>query len=52
MFSTRRKCIAGIIPSNFRTTRKFRYGCNFGVGVSFWDILFGTFCMPKDEKGK
>ena len=30
---------------------KFRYGCNFGVGVSFWDILFGTFYMPKDEKG-
>jgi sterol desaturase/sphingolipid hydroxylase (fatty acid hydroxylase superfamily) len=30
---------------------KFRHGCNFGVGVSFWDILFGTFYMPKDEKG-
>ena len=30
---------------------KFRYGCNYGVGVSFWDILFGTFYMPKDEKG-
>jgi sterol desaturase/sphingolipid hydroxylase (fatty acid hydroxylase superfamily) len=30
---------------------KFRYGCNFGVGVSFWDIIFGTFYMPKDEKG-
>jgi sterol desaturase/sphingolipid hydroxylase (fatty acid hydroxylase superfamily) len=30
---------------------KFRYGCNYGVGVSFWDILFGTFYLPKDEKG-
>jgi sterol desaturase/sphingolipid hydroxylase (fatty acid hydroxylase superfamily) len=30
---------------------KFRYGCNFGVGVSFWDIVFGTFYLPKDEKG-
>jgi sterol desaturase/sphingolipid hydroxylase (fatty acid hydroxylase superfamily) len=30
---------------------KFRYGCNYGVGVSFWDIVFGTFYMPKDEKG-
>lgn len=31
---------------------KFRYGCNYGVGVSFWDILFGTFYLPKDEKGR
>lgn len=30
---------------------KFRYGCNFGVGVTFWDQLFGTFYLPKDEKG-
>ena len=30
---------------------RFRYGCNFGVAVTFWDILFGTFCLPKDEKG-
>ena len=35
----------------FPDPEKFRYGCNFGVGVSFWDILFGTFCLPKDEKG-
>ena len=21
------------------------------MGVSFWDILFGTFYLPKDEKG-
>jgi sterol desaturase/sphingolipid hydroxylase (fatty acid hydroxylase superfamily) len=31
---------------------KFRYGCNYGVGVSFWDILFGTFYLPKDAAGK
>ena len=30
---------------------KFRYGCNFGVATTFWDILFGTFCLPKDEHG-
>ncbi len=30
----------------------FRYGCNFGVGVTFWDVLFGTFYLPKDEKGE
>jgi sterol desaturase/sphingolipid hydroxylase (fatty acid hydroxylase superfamily) len=30
---------------------KFRYGCNFGVGVTFWDLLFGTFYLPKDAKG-
>jgi sterol desaturase/sphingolipid hydroxylase (fatty acid hydroxylase superfamily) len=35
----------------FPDPEKFRYGCNFGVGVSFWDILFGTFCLPKDAKG-
>ena len=37
--------------TEFPDPEKFRYGCNFGVGVSFWDILFGTFCMPLDEKG-
>ena len=31
--------------------KRFRYGCNFGVGVSFLDILFGTFYLPKDAKG-
>jgi sterol desaturase/sphingolipid hydroxylase (fatty acid hydroxylase superfamily) len=30
---------------------KFRYGCNFGVSDTFWDILFGTFYLPKDVKG-
>ena len=37
--------------AEFPDDRKFRYGCNFGVGVSFWDIIFGTFYLPKDEKG-
>ncbi len=31
--------------------KKFRYGCNYGVGVIFWDILFGTYHCPKDEQG-
>jgi sterol desaturase/sphingolipid hydroxylase (fatty acid hydroxylase superfamily) len=31
---------------------KFRYGCNFGVSDTFWDILFGTFYLPKDATGK
>jgi sterol desaturase/sphingolipid hydroxylase (fatty acid hydroxylase superfamily) len=31
---------------------RFRYGCNFGVATTFWDQLFGTFCLPKDEKGE
>ena len=31
--------------AEFPTTKSFRYGCNFGVGVSFlgyyfWNILF------------
>ena len=30
---------------------RFRYGCNFGVATTFWDQLFGTFCLPKDEHG-
>jgi sterol desaturase/sphingolipid hydroxylase (fatty acid hydroxylase superfamily) len=37
--------------AEFPDDRKFRYGCNFGVGVSFLDIIFGTFYLPKDEKG-
>jgi sterol desaturase/sphingolipid hydroxylase (fatty acid hydroxylase superfamily) len=37
--------------AEFLEPDKFRYGCNFGVSVSFWDVLFGTFCLPKDEKG-
>jgi sterol desaturase/sphingolipid hydroxylase (fatty acid hydroxylase superfamily) len=36
----------------FADAEKFRYGCNFGVGVSFWDIVFGTFLLPKDETGQ
>jgi sterol desaturase/sphingolipid hydroxylase (fatty acid hydroxylase superfamily) len=35
----------------FPDDKKLRHGCNFGVGVSFWDILFGTFYLPKDEEG-
>ena len=38
--------------AEFPSDAKFRYGCNFGVGVSFLDILFGTFYLPKDEKGE
>lgn len=37
--------------TEFPDDPKFRYGCNYGVGVSFWDILFGTFYLPKDERG-
>jgi sterol desaturase/sphingolipid hydroxylase (fatty acid hydroxylase superfamily) len=37
--------------TEFPDDPKFRYGCNYGVGVSFWDILFGTFYLPKDETG-
>ena len=37
--------------TEFPDDPKFRYGCNYGVGVSFWDQLFGTFYLPKDEKG-
>ncbi len=37
--------------TEFPDDPKFRYGCNYGVGVSFWDILFGSFYLPKDEKG-
>jgi sterol desaturase/sphingolipid hydroxylase (fatty acid hydroxylase superfamily) len=35
----------------FPDEEKFRYGCNYGVGVSFWDVIFGTFYLPKDETG-
>ena len=38
--------------TEFPDDPKFRYGCNYGVGVSFWDILFGTFYLPKDDKGQ
>jgi sterol desaturase/sphingolipid hydroxylase (fatty acid hydroxylase superfamily) len=38
---------ATVLPDDPR----FRYGCNFGVATTFWDILFGTFCLPKDEHG-
>jgi sterol desaturase/sphingolipid hydroxylase (fatty acid hydroxylase superfamily) len=37
--------------TEFPDDPKFRYGCNYGVGVSFWDQLFGTFYLPKDETG-
>ena len=37
--------------AEFPDDKMLRYGCNFGVGVSFWDIIFGTFYLPKDEKG-
>jgi sterol desaturase/sphingolipid hydroxylase (fatty acid hydroxylase superfamily) len=38
--------------TEFPDDPKFRYGCNYGVGVSFWDQLFGTFYLPKDEQGR
>jgi len=38
--------------AEFPDDERFRYGCNFGVGVSFLDIIFGTFYLPKDEKGR
>jgi len=37
--------------AEFPDDEKLKYGCNFGVGVTFWDIIFGTFYLPKDEKG-
>ena len=37
--------------TEFPDDPKFRYGCNYGVGVSFWDQLFGTFYLPKDAQG-
>ncbi len=37
--------------AEFPDDQRFRYGCNFGVGVTFWDIIFGTFYLPQDEKG-
>ena len=37
--------------TDFPDDKKWRYGCNFGVEFSFWDILFGTFLLPKDENG-
>ena len=38
--------------TEFPDDPKFRYGCNFGVSVTFWDLLFGTFYMPKDANGQ
>ena len=38
--------------TEFPDDPKWRYGCNFGVEFSFWDILFGTYLFPKDENGK
>ena len=37
--------------AEFPDPEKCRYGCNFGVSVTFWDILFGTFYLPQDAKG-
>ena len=37
--------------AEFPDDEKCKYGCNFGVGVTFWDIIFGTLYLPKDEKG-
>lgn len=36
----------------FPDEKKFRYGCNYGVGVSFWDVIFGTFYLPRDQEGQ
>ena len=38
--------------AQFPDDPKFRYGCNYGVGVTFWDLLFGTFYLPRDERGQ
>lgn len=38
--------------AEFPDDERFRYGCNFGVGVTFWDIIFGTFYLPRDENGQ
>lgn len=38
--------------AEFPDAERFKYGCNFGVGVTFWDIIFGTFYCPQDEKGQ
>jgi sterol desaturase/sphingolipid hydroxylase (fatty acid hydroxylase superfamily) len=27
----------------------YGYSCNYGVEFSFWDILFGTYYMPKQN---
>ena len=35
----------------FPDDEKFRYGCNFGVSTTFWDVIFGTFYLPKDAQG-
>jgi len=37
--------------AEFTDGERFRYGCNFVWGSPFWDILFGTFYLPKDEEG-
>jgi len=37
--------------TTFPDDPKFRYGCNFGVSLTFWDQLFGTFYLPLDEHG-
>jgi sterol desaturase/sphingolipid hydroxylase (fatty acid hydroxylase superfamily) len=37
--------------AEFPDAERFRYGCNFGVGVTFWDVIFGTFYLPQDETG-
>jgi sterol desaturase/sphingolipid hydroxylase (fatty acid hydroxylase superfamily) len=37
--------------AEFPDAERFRYGCNFGVSVTFWDLIFGTFYLPKDKKG-
>jgi sterol desaturase/sphingolipid hydroxylase (fatty acid hydroxylase superfamily) len=31
---------------------KYGYGCNFGVDVSFWDVIFGTLYLPTDQQGR
>jgi sterol desaturase/sphingolipid hydroxylase (fatty acid hydroxylase superfamily) len=36
--------------AEFPDDERFKYGCNFGVGVTFWDIIFGTFYLPLDEQ--
>ena len=38
--------------AEFPDNERFKYGCNFGVGVTFWDVIFGTFYLPRDEQGR
>jgi sterol desaturase/sphingolipid hydroxylase (fatty acid hydroxylase superfamily) len=38
--------------AQFPDDGKFSYGCNFGVDTTLWDLVFGTFYLPRDEQGR